>query len=323
MQALRRGDIVEVVGPAEILATLDEQGAIAQLPFMPEMAACCGKRFAVERRAERICDTIEYTGSRRIDDAVFLADLRCDGSGHGGCQAECRFVWKESWLRPVSPETPPSPPVDEAARAVLIERTSAQARRTEVVEGKPQERWRCQTTELRRASEHLKFYDPRSYVREFTCGNVSFGQFVQVTSRAVVQESKRKLGMIPEIHLPGTRTTAAAEPSLNLQPGELVQVKSLEEIAETLTPEGRHKGLWFDREMMPYCGGTYRVRQRISRFVDERNGRMVELKNDCVTLEGVICTGNLSLLRWFCPRAIFPYWREAWLRRVEPAPKGQ
>jgi len=28
-------------------------------------------------------------------------------------------------------------------------------------------------------------------------------------------------------------------------------VKSKEEIAKTLTPDGRNKGLWFDREMLP------------------------------------------------------------------------
>ena len=41
--------------------------------------------------------------SRRLRDAVLLEDLRCDGSGHGGCQAGCRIYWKESWLRRVQP----------------------------------------------------------------------------------------------------------------------------------------------------------------------------------------------------------------------------
>jgi hypothetical protein len=35
---LRRGDLVEVNSPAEILATLDERGDLEGLPFMPEMA---------------------------------------------------------------------------------------------------------------------------------------------------------------------------------------------------------------------------------------------------------------------------------------------
>jgi hypothetical protein len=136
----------------------------------------------------------------------------------------------------------------------------------------------------------------------------------------------RKLGLMPEVHLAGKSTGPAADPPLKLQPGELVQVKSKDEIGATLTPDGRHRGMWFDREMMPYCGGVFRVRQRIQRFIDERSGgQMIELKKtDCVTLEGVVCSGERSLRRWFCPRAIYPFWHECWLRRVEPgaSPRG-
>jgi hypothetical protein len=47
---------------------------------------------------------------------------------------------------------------------------------------------------------------------------------------------------------------------------------------------------------------------------------MIELKKaGCVTLEGVVCSGQRSLRRWFCPRQIYSYWRECWLRRVEGA----
>jgi hypothetical protein len=106
---LRRGDVVEVRTAGEIVATLDERGALEGLPFMPEMAAFCGRRFVVERRAERVCDTVDYSGSRRPPETVLLADLRCDGSAHGGCQAECRLFWKEAWLRTVSPASPPVP----------------------------------------------------------------------------------------------------------------------------------------------------------------------------------------------------------------------
>ena len=72
---LRRGDLVEVRSPAEILATLDARGVLGALPFMPEMAAYCGQRFLVERRADKICDTVKLTGSRRLPEAVFLANL--------------------------------------------------------------------------------------------------------------------------------------------------------------------------------------------------------------------------------------------------------
>src|SRR5262245_45039589 len=44
-----------VSSEAEILATLDERGAIDGLPFMPEMLAYCGKRLRVELRADKTC----------------------------------------------------------------------------------------------------------------------------------------------------------------------------------------------------------------------------------------------------------------------------
>jgi hypothetical protein len=320
-EELRRGDLVEVRSPSEILATLDAAGTLAGLPFMPEMVPYCGRRFTVERRADKICDTVKYTGSRRLPDAVLLDDLRCDGSGHDGCQAECRSFWKEAWLRRVAKDAAAAAPFSPEDSAALLQRVSQDTRSTVEIDGKPQTRYRCQNTEILTYSEHLSGWDPRPYVREYTSGNVSLGHFVRVASRAVVTEPMRKLGLVPEIHLPGSALKRARVEPLNLQPGELVRVKSKEEIAKTLTPDGRNKGLWFDREMLPYCGGVYRVRQRIGRFINEQDGTLVVLKNDAITLDGVVCSGERSVCRWFCPRAIYPYWRESWLERVEPAPK--
>jgi len=309
---------VEVKGPAEILATLDGEGALDALPFMPEMAAYCGRRFTVERRAERICDTVHYTGTRKLLAAFLLDDLRCSGAAHDGCQAECRFFWKEAWLRRVEPGAPAPPVSEPGALEALVERAARGVKRT-VERGEERvERHRCQATDLPLATLHVKLWDPRSYAREFTSGNVTFGHFLRVTGRAMVEEPMRKLGLIDEVHLRGTRGEPVDDPPLNLQPGEWVQVRSKEEVATTLTPHGRNRGLWFDREMMAYCGGTYRVRRRVNRFINDQDGKMIELKTDCVTLEGVVCSGDLSLRRWFCPRAIIPYWREAWLRRVDP-----
>src|SRR5205823_112746 len=108
-QRLHKGDLVEVRGPGEILRTLDAHGSLDGLPFMPEMAAYCGRRFRVDRRADKLCDTITNNlQSRSLPDAVFLEDLRCDGSAHGACQAECRFYWKEAWLRRVNADDPAS-----------------------------------------------------------------------------------------------------------------------------------------------------------------------------------------------------------------------
>jgi hypothetical protein len=66
--------------------------------------------------------------------------------------------------------------------------------------------------------------------------------------------------------------------------------------------------------MLKYCGRRARVLRRIEHIIDEKTGRMLAIRRDTVVLDGVICRG---IYHRSCPRAIYPYWREAWLRRVE------
>jgi hypothetical protein len=66
---------------------------------------------------------------------------------------------------------------------------------------------------------------------------------------------------------------------------------------ETLTDKGRNRGLWFDREMLPYCGGVFHVRQQITRIIEEHGGCMLELTGDRVILDGVVCSGERRTLR--------------------------
>jgi hypothetical protein len=101
--------------------------------------------------------------------------------------------------------------------------------------------------------------------------------------------------------------------ALDLQPGELVRVKSKEEIVATLDTRNRNRGMSFDAEQLKYCGREARVLRRVNRIIDEPTGKMMELKNPCIILEDVICTSDYHRL---CPRGIYPYWREIWLERV-------
>ena len=77
---LRAGDWVRVRSAEEILGTLDERGRLDALPFMPEMLKASGQRFQVAGVAHKTCDTATRSGGRRMRNAVFLEDMRCDGS---------------------------------------------------------------------------------------------------------------------------------------------------------------------------------------------------------------------------------------------------
>jgi hypothetical protein len=312
---LRPGDVVEVKSPGEILATLDSGDALGDMPFMPEMLAHAGRRYMVSRRVDKICDTVATTGSRRLHSTVYLDDLRCDGSAHGGCQAGCRLYWNEAWLRRVDTGAG-SADLDHDAGPEL-ERVAQAGTRT-VRQGETEEVWRCQATEALSASDHLRtFKDPQQYWREFRNGNFGRLRFLRLMVRACLMEIASRVGWLksPPLHGPGSEARPA-EP-LDLQPGELVQIRSPAEIEATLDDRGMNRGLSFDREMLPYCGRILQVKDRVERIIDERTGQMIEISSDCLILDGVVCSGECSTGRWFCPREIYSYWREAWLRRVD------
>ena len=315
-ESLRLGDIVRVKSPAAILATLDANGRLEGLPFMPEMIDFCGGTFQIENMATRICDTIDWSGSRSIPHTFQLRELRCNGSGHDGCQGDCRLLWKSAWLDRVPPgEASRSSETDsDEARARLHELLSRNTKQLLGFDGTPGETYVCQATELVRASGRAEGFP---YIGELTSRNVAPPRYLCVVARAAVRETGRKLGLVRHVALRGTRTPPLRRPPLQLQPGEWVEVRSKEEIAETLGPNGACRGLWFDREMHEFCGKKFRVKERVTRFIHDANGKMIELKSDAVKLEGVTCSGDQSVGRWFCPRALFPYWREDWLRRVE------
>jgi hypothetical protein len=100
---LRPGDFVEVRSPGEILQTLDADGTVDRLPFMPEMVEFCGKRFRVSKRVVKTCYYGTSSGMRKFpdEDVVLLEGLRCSGAAHDGCQKACTIFWREAWLRKV------------------------------------------------------------------------------------------------------------------------------------------------------------------------------------------------------------------------------
>ncbi len=323
---LRPGDVVEVRSAAEILETLDADGTLDKTLFMPEMAKLAGQRFTVTRRVDKICDTISATGSRRARDTVYLDDLRCDGSGHGGCQAGCLLYWKEAWLRPAddlgSTTQPDVKQIVNGSDGVTAElaRVIEPSTRTVRTEG-AEEVWRCQATDALEATERLKTSNLLQYWREMRNGNYTLPRFLFLLARGFVLEVMSRLGKLKPLPLSGPGT--GQEPvDLDLQPGDLVRVRDRDQIEATLDEEGFNRKLSFDREELPYCGRTMRVKDRVERIIDEKTGRMLKIRKDCLILQGAVCRGESTPGHWFCPRQIHAYWRESWVEPVERAERG-
>jgi hypothetical protein len=287
---------------------------------MPEMLRFFGRTFTVDAQVERACDTVNYSGVRRVRNTVLLDDLRCDGSGHEGCQALCRLYWKEAWLRPASAGAKQPDLSADEAYAQLARLAAESVQGTTSTPEEPT--FRCQATELLRASEAVGWWSPRSFTHEVTGGNVGLWRFVRVMARVVLEEIGRRLRLIPRTSLSFpqsemTGRTTAAPPARGLEPGQLVRIRSGSEISRTLDETGKARGLWFDREMKVYCGRTARVKTKVERFIDEGSGRMINLKSDAYILDGVVCESYRSDGRWLCPRAIYSWWREAWLEPLD------
>ena len=320
--SLRPGDWVEVRSADEILATLDSNQCLDGLPFMPEMLQFCGQKYRVHKSAHKTCDTIEKYVIRRMEDAVHLEGLRCDGGAHGGCQAGCLLFWKSSWLKRVSNDSESAAP--RPSHGSLPQSTSSGIERlhdaTRAADPDGQERFRCQTTELLKFTTEVKRrdkWDPRFFLKDLTSGNVRLRDFIwygiiAAFNAFTVHWFGRRY---PDLRgLAGTKTPHL---SLNLQPGEWVQVRSKDEILQTLNAQQRNRGLFFDVEMTPFCEGRYQVLKRVDKIIDEKTGRMLTMPNPCLILDGVTCGGCRSSNRMFCPRGVYPYWREIWLRRAD------
>jgi hypothetical protein len=311
---LRPGEIVQIKSAPEILATLDAEGKLDGLPFMPEMLEYCGQTVTVYKRADRTCDTIFFDGQRRMHDAVFLTGLRCDGSAHGGCQAGCLIFWKEAWIRRPSDEHY-ADGSSGASNGELGTASLIAARR--VVDGDPAPvRFMCQATEISEASTPLPWWEPSQYPREVATGNAKpLELLIALVKWVFVQVQRRLIGgsTVPFVRGKLTKTPKSL---LDLRPGELVRVKSRREIAKTLDRQNRNRGLTFDSEMLRYCGGEYRVLRRVDRIVNEKTGELMDLPGDCIVLDNVTCTAEYHRL---CRRSIYPYWRELWLTRVPEA----
>jgi len=335
---LKAGDWVEVRSKEEVLATLDHQGRLENLPFMEEMLQYCGKRYRVFKRADKTCDYIQGWSIRRMTNSVHLEGLRCDGSGHDGCQAGCLIFWKEAWLRPAVSDLVPAGSLQvptrnsgQSEKVCTIEEVRAASCSTNT---QGEKSYSCQATDVPKFTSHMSFWDPRQYLRDLRSGNLDTGlggtsrghrvlEFFLTLSRL---SQASIIGFFNEVQArrqgdryPFIEGTASKTPVelMNLQPGELVEVRSKEEIMATLDKDQKNRGLWFDSEMLPYCGGIYRVLRRVHRIVDEKTGKIVNMKNPCIVLEGVVCKSDFHRL---CPRAIYPYWRENWLKRAYPTP---
>lgn len=312
-EKFRTGDQVNVRPAEEILATLDADGTLDGLPFMPEMLESCGGSFHVQSQVVKTCVDGHPMRQFPDDDVVVLDGPRCDGGAHDGCKHGCRIFWKKAWLRPA----------DAANTSVQQSSAALGSLRARLKTKTDTRHYFCQSTQLYKATRAFpdtqKHQTIRLALRALRAGDVSPIDVIKMTLRWLWLKVWRRAGGDGWLNGPNQRTPTE---SLSLQPGEWVRIKSRAEIARTLDNRGRNRGMGICTEMQRCFGHEAEVRYRVDRLIEESTGKMREL-SDSVVLKNInnneslaeecLCYGQLG----DCPRGEIMYWREIWLERVD------
>ena len=197
----------------------------------------------------------------------------------------------------------------------------------------------CQNTQIKFATQPLPWWDVRQYIEDYTSGNVRLTELVigllysmyrtvaeagigvGSAMRWAYDQFQRVIGGVPYPIRPYgvPKGTPVPRATLDLEVGEKVRVKPYKEILKTLDSTYRNRGLYFDAEMVPFTEREYEVERRQKQIIDEASGKMIKFKTDAIILKDAVCEARYAICRRFCPRAIYPYWREIWLERVPGA----
>jgi hypothetical protein len=306
---LRPSDFVEVKSAGEILQTLDADGTLDRLPFMPEMVEFCGRRFRVSKRVVKTCYYGTSSGMRKFpaEDVVLLEGLRCSGVAHDGCQKACTIFWREAWLRNVEgPSAIQSSGDMESSRRLRERLKTATGPKT----------YFCQASEILNATIELSRWDRfGKCFDELRSGNCGVSEMVKRIGIWLFWRIRR---VLLGSYARGSKKSTPVE-SLNLQAGEWIEIKPLGSITKTLDERAHNRGLFFTPLMGQVCGERQRVERRPEKIIVDGTGQMRQLRNT-VFLEGSLC-GCACVAFGGCPRGEFAYWREIWLRRTQAVPE--
>jgi hypothetical protein len=95
--------------------------------------------------------------------------------------------------------------------------------------------------------------------------------------------------------------------------GDLVQVRSLQEIKDSLDESGCLGGLPFMEEMAAFCGRRFRVYRCVDKIFDYGRSRRLRRIEDVVLLAGLRCDGGAH---GGCQASCYLLWKTAWLKPV-------
>jgi len=217
------------------------------------------------------------------------------------------IFWREAWLRKVE---------DLPARRDVGSNSDSRLRvrlKTRGTLGT----YFCQASELLKATRPLSRWERfGKAISEVRAGNCTFAQMARRIGTWFLWRARRVC--LGEYACGNQRSTPVA--SLNLRPGELIEVKSMADIRCTLNRTGHNRGLFFSPDMRLLYGKPQKVARRLEKIIVDGTGEVRSMSNT-VYLEGALCGCDHAAFGG-CSQSEFVYWREIWLRRPSDPPQS-
>lgn len=141
---------------------------------------------------------------------------------------------------------------------------------------------------------------------------------VRLTALRLTSAAQRRLGgdaLPPPAGGESAGRVSAGNDATHLDVGDWVEVRSLEEIHQTLDDSNRCQGLEFMGAMSAYCGQRFQVKKKARAIFDERAWRMLKIRG-AFLLEGCVCSGQGMYDKEGCDRCCYFFWRQAWLKKL-------
>ena len=135
-------------------------GVSTECRSCPRCSSTAGSRFVSSSSPTRRAKTAKRTWQgRRLNRTVHLVRLWCDGSAHGGCQADCKLFWNDAWLTSADANQPtPNSRALPVLASRCTEATLVAKTRQPLVDGESEQRYACQATMLFDATAPLAWW---------------------------------------------------------------------------------------------------------------------------------------------------------------------
>lgn len=95
--------------------------------------------------------------------------------------------------------------------------------------------------------------------------------------------------------------------------GNLVRVRSVNNVSKTLDPLNSLDGCLFMKQMWDYCGKTFTIIKVVIHIFDEFQCKMYKTKIPLYLLDTVICNGLVDSFTHRCDRSCYFFWHEEWI----------